>query len=207
MTKNWIKYVINYFDEIIPNPICELNYEKDYELLIAVMLSAQTTDKRVNIVTKVLFDKYNTLFDLANASLDDVEIIVRTLGNYRKKSLAVVDIAKRLINDCDGKVINDRVYLESLPMIGRKTCNVVLSQLFNEPNIAVDTHVRRVSNRLGLSQSMDVLEIEEDLKKIIPRHKWSRFHHQSVLFGRYYCKARNPMCLNCKLKDICKKRN
>ena len=204
---NNVDVVIDYFDELIPNPVCELDYNKDYELLIAVMLSAQTTDKRVNIVTAVLFNKYKSLFELSNASLADVEDIIRSLGNYRKKAVAVIEIAKRLCDERGGKVVNDREYLETLPMIGRKTCNVVLSELFNEENIAVDTHVKRVSNRLGFSGSQDVLKIENDLKKIIPIGKWSRFHHQTVLFGRYYCKARNPLCMNCKLKNICKKRN
>lgn len=204
---NRINIILNYFDEIIPNPVCELNYNKDYELLIAVMLSAQTTDKRVNVVTKVLFDKYNNIKELANASLEDVMNIVKTLGNYKKKSCAVIEIAKSLNNEYNGIVPNNRDYLESLPMVGRKTCNVVLSELFNEPNIAVDTHVKRVSNRLLLSDSFDVLKIENDLKRIINKDRWSRFHHQAVLFGRYYCKATRPDCNNCKLKNICKKSN
>ena len=202
-----VSLIISYFDEIIPDPVCELNYNKDYELLIAVMLSAQTTDKRVNMVTKELFNKYNNLEELANASLIDVINIVMPLGNYKKKAIAVIEIAKLLNSIYGGVVPNDREALEDLPMVGRKTCNVVLSELFNEPNIAVDTHVKRVSNRLGLSFSSNVLEIENDLKKIINKDKWSRFHHQVVLFGRYHCMAIKPKCDNCKLKNICKKSN
>lgn len=204
---NNIDVILDYFDEVIPNPVCELNYNKDYELLIAVMLSAQTTDKRVNIVTNVLFNKYKSLEELSRASLEDVMDIVKSLGNYKKKACAVIEIANSLIINYEGIVPDNRCYLESLPMVGRKTCNVVLSELFNLPNIAVDTHVKRVSNRLSLSNSFDVLIIENDLKKIINKERWNRFHHQAVLFGRYHCKAVKPLCDKCKLKNICKKSN
>lgn len=196
--------IINYLDEIIPNPKCELLYNKDYELLIAVMLSAQTTDKRVNKITKILFDRYKSLKELKQASFNDIEIIIKELGNFTKKTAAIIEIAKRLDEECNGAVPNNREYLESLPMVGRKTCNVVLSVLFNEPNFAVDTHVNRVSKRLGLSKETDdVLKIETKLKKHFPKDKWSTLHHQFVLFGRYYCMAKKPLCENCKLKTIC----
>lgn len=198
-----INRVLNYLEELIPNPKCELNYSKDYELLIAVMLSAQTTDKRVNIVTKELFSKYDSLDKLASASLSDVEDIIRSLGNYTKKSKAVIEIAKRL--DELGYFPKDRKALESLPMVGRKTVSVVLSELFKEPNIAVDTHVERVSKRLGLvRKNSDVLRVEKALKRKIPKDKWCDTHLRMVQFGRYYCLARNPKCKTCKLKDICK---
>ncbi len=202
---NNINTILNYLDELIPNPKCELEYNKDYELLIAVMLSAQTTDKRVNQVTKELFKKYNTLDKLKDAELSDIQSYIKVLGNYTKKSKAVIDIANTLYNKYDKKVPNNRTLLEDLPMVGRKTTNVVLSELYGIPNIAVDTHVERVSKRLKLvKEKSDVLEVENALKRKIPKDKWIRFHHQMVLFGRYYCTAKNPKCNDCKLKDICK---
>lgn len=195
--------ILSYLDEIIPNPKCELNYNKDYELLIAVMLSAQTTDRRVNIVTNELFTKYDTLEKLSNAELKDVERIVYQLGSYTKKSKAVIEIAKAILLN-NGNVPDDRSFLESLPMVGRKTTNVVLSELFELPNIAVDTHVERIAKRLKLvSQNANVLEVEKALKKQFPKDKWCRLHLQIVHFGRYYCTAKNPKCDNCKLKNVC----
>lgn len=194
--------IFSYIEDIIPNPVCELNYSKDYELLIAVMLSAQTTDKRVNIVTSELFSKYDSLDSLAGASLSDIIDIIRRLGNYTKKSKAVIDIAKK-INEF-GYVPNDRVFLESLPMVGRKTVSVVLSELYNEPNIAVDTHVCRVSKRLSLaSLDDDVLEVEAKLKELIPKSKWCSSHLRLVWFGRYFCTSKNPKCDTCELKKCC----
>ena len=201
---NNINTILNYLDEIIPNPKCELEYNKDYELLIAVMLSAQTTDKRVNQVTKELFKKYNTLEKLKDANLNDIQSHIKVLGNYTKKSKAVIDIANILYNDYNKKVPNNRKLLEELPMVGRKTTNVVLSELYGIPNIAVDNHVERVSKRLKLvKQKNNVLEVENTLKRKIPKDKWIKFHLQMVLFGRYYCTSKNPKCNNCKLKDIC----
>lgn len=195
--------IFKFIEKTVPNPVCELNYNKDYELLIAVMLSAQTTDKRVNIVTKELFSKYDTVYKLSEAKLSDIEKIVRTLGNYTKKSKAVIEIAKH-VNEW-GYVPNNRRLLESLPMVGRKTVSVVLSELFNEPNIAVDTHVERVSKRLGLAkESADVLGVERSLKRKIPREKWCESHLRLVHFGRYFCTAKKPNCNQCELRDICK---
>ena len=201
---NNINTILNYLDEIIPNPKCELEYNKDYELLIAVMLSAQTTDKRVNQVTKELFKKYNTLEKLKDANLNDIQNHIKVHSNYTKKSKAIIDIANILYNDYNKKVPNNRKLLEELPMVGRKTTNVVLSELYGIPNIAVDTHVERVSKRLKLvKQKNNVLEVENTLKRKIPKDKWIKFHLQMVLFGRYYCTSKNPKCNNCKLKDIC----
>lgn len=198
--------ILNYMDFLFPNPKCELNYQKDYELLIAVMLSAQTTDKRVNQVTEILFKKYPSLKELSNASLEDISEIIRPIGTYQRKASNVIAIASDLINEKDGKVPNDRNYLESLPGVGRKTTNVVLSNLYHEPCIAVDTHVSRVSKRLGLvDEDDDVLVIEEKLNKIFPKETLGRLHHQLVLFGRYYCKALKPDCQNCQLKKYCQK--
>ena len=197
--------IINYLDSLFPNPRCELNYTKDYELLISVMLSAQTTDKRVNEVTSVLYKKYDTLEKLASADVNDIINIIRPIGTFYKKSSNVIEIAKRLINECNGKVINDREYLESLPGVGRKTVNVVLANLYNEALIAVDTHVARVSKRLKLVYNNDdVLTIEKKLNKKFPKEYLGRLHHQLVLFGRYYCKAQNPICNTCSLSNMCR---
>ena len=196
--------IIDYMDELFPDPKCELNYNKDYELLIAVMLSAQTTDKKVNEVTKVLFEKYQSLEELAKANKEDIIDIIRMIGTYNKKASNVIIIANKLLEN-GGTVPNDRAFLESLDGVGRKTTNVVLSNLFNEPYMAVDTHVTRVSKRLNIAKETDdVLTIEKKLTKKIPNDKISRMHHQLVLFGRYYCKAINPSCEICKLKNSCK---
>ena len=193
-----------YLDELFPDPKCELNYNKDYELLIAVVLSAQTTDKRVNSVTSILFKKYPTIIDLANADVNSIAEIIKPIGTYHKKAIFVKEIANILVNNYDCKVPNDRKKLESMPGVGRKTTNVVLSNLFLVPTIAVDTHVSRVSKRLGLADnSDDVSEIELKLMKKFAKKNWSKRHHQMVLFGRYYCKAVAPLCRTCKLKNIC----
>ena len=197
--------ITNYLDTIIPNPTCELNYNKDYELLIAVMLSAQTTDKRVNMVTDILFKKYQNLNSLAKADINDIINIIKPIGTYHKKASNIIEISKRLIEQKNGIVPNDRDFLESLPGVGRKTTNVVLSNLFNVPCIAVDTHVSRVSVRLGIAKKNDdVLTIEKKLNKKFEKEKLARLHHQLVLFGRYYCKAKNPECETCGLNKICK---
>lgn len=198
--------IFSYLDELIKNPVCELEFNKDYELLIATVLSAQTTDKRVNNVTKVLFKKYSSIEALSKASISDIESIIKEIGTYHKKAIFVKEIATRLVNDNIKVLPNNRKYLESLPGVGRKTTNVFLSVIYNEPAIAVDTHVARVSKRLGLVNESDTVDIiEKKLMKKVPKERWSRTHHQFVLFGRYYCKAKNPICNNCKLKDICKK--
>lgn len=195
--------ILKKLDEIIPDPKCELNYTKDYELLIATVLSAQSTDKRVNLVTEELF-KYN-LFELRDMDLKKIENLIKSIGTYNRKALYIKEIAKRLIEDHNGAVPNDRDYLESLPGVGRKTTNVVLSNLFSVPAIAVDTHVERVSKRLSLAQKNDdVLTVEKKLMKKFPKEKWSRLHHQLVLFGRYICKSQTPQCLKCPFHDICK---
>lgn len=198
-----IAKIEEYLDELFPKPKCELNYNKDYELLIAVVLSAQSTDKRVNEVTPILFSKYN-LKSLSNIELNELERIIRPIGTYKRKAIYIKEIAKRLINDYNGIVPNDRVYLESLPGVGRKTTSVVLANLFNVPAIAVDTHVERVSKRLGFAYKDDtVIEVENKLMKVFNKKIWNKRNHQLVLFGRYKCKAIKPECDKCKLKDIC----
>lgn len=197
--------IINYLEKLYPDASCELNYSKDYELLLAVMLSAQTTDVRVNKVTAILFDKYPKLENLANADIEDVMSIIKPIGTYRKKSQNIINISKSLLENYNGIVPNNREYLESLPGVGRKTTNVVLSIIYNESVLAVDTHVKRVSIRLGLAREIDdVFTIEKKLTKLFPKNKINKLHHQLIFFGRYHCKARNPNCDKCKLVDKCK---
>ena len=198
--------VLDYLDVLFPNPKCELNYEKDYELLIAVVLSAQTTDKKVNIVTNDLFNKYPALEDLADADLDDIKNIIKIIGTYNKKAVFIKEIAKILLEKYNGIVPDNFSDLEKLPGVGHKSASVVLSNIYNIPAFAVDTHVSRVAKRLGFACSDDsVVTVEKKLKKLVPLDKWGRTHHQFVLFGRYNCKSVKPKCYNCKLKNICNK--
>lgn len=201
------KIVEDYLDELIPNPTCELNYFNDYSLLIAIMLSAQTTDKRVNEVTKVLFSKYNSLDELAKADIKDLENIIHSLGSFRKKAYNVKEIARILSDEYKGIVPSDRNILETLPGVGRKTVNVFYSEYLGIPAIAVDTHVERVCKRLKLAKNNDnVLEIEKKLMRNFNKETWNKRHLQLVLFGRYFCKAKNPECASCKLVNICNKK-
>ena len=200
------KEIIEYLDEIIPNPHCELDYTKDYELLMATVLSAQSTDKRVNIVTKELF-KYS-LEEISNLDIKVIEDIIKPVGTFKRKAYYIKEIAKRLIIDYNGIVPNNREYLESLPGVGRKTTNLILANLFNEPTFAVDTHVSRVSKRLDIAnKNDDVLIIEKKLMQFFPKDKWSRLHHQLVLFGRYFCKSKNPLCKDCIFNNRCKRKD
>lgn len=200
-----INKIIDYLNELYKEPVCELEYNKDYELLLAIVTSAQTTDKRVNEVNKVLFSKYKTIEELANADISDIERIIKPVGTYKRKSIFIKEIATRLVNDNVKVIPNDREYLSTLPGVGRKTINVFLSVIYNEPAIAVDTHVERVSKRLNLAKESDnVLEVEKKLMKVLPKEIWSKTHHQMVLFGRYKCKSIKLLCADCKLKDICK---
>lgn len=196
---------MDYLDELFPNPKCELTYFNDYSLLMAIVLSAQSTDKRVNMVTPIIFNKYKTLEDLSNADLEDLENIIRPVGSFRKKSIYLKEIANILVNKYSGVVPKDKESLVLLPGVGGKTANVFLSEFYNYPAIAVDTHVERVSKRLKLAYMKDdVKKVEEKLMKKFPKDKWARLHLQLVLFGRYHCKAINPNCKNCKLKDVCR---
>ena len=197
--------IINELDRLFNDARCELNYKKDYELLLSVMLSAQTTDKGVNRVTSKLYKEYDTLEKLNTLSIKEIEDYIRSIGFYRVKSVNFKKIVEKLLEI--GYVPNDRKFLESLPGVGRKTASVVLAHLFNEPSFAVDTHVFRVSKRLGITKEKDdVLVTEKKLKKYFNKEEWNRVNSQFVLFGRYYCTSQNPKCENCKLKSICKKR-
>lgn len=206
MTKSEKREIISkYLDELFPNPKCELIYHNDYELLIAIVLSAQTTDKRVNMVTPILFSKYPTLEKLSEAPIDLLEEILKPIGSFRKKAVYVKDIAYNLTTKYQGVVPTDREKLEKLKGVGRKTINVFLSEYYNFPAIAVDTHVERISKRLRIaSKKATVLEVEEKLQKFFPKDEWAKRHLQLVLFGRYHCKAVKPDCSSCPLKELCR---
>ena len=195
----------DYLDYLFPNPKCELDYNNDYELLIAIMLSAQSTDKRVNSVTPIIFNKYTSLNALKEADLAELENIIRPVGSFRKKAFYTKEIARILVDDYSGRVPDNREELEKFPGVGRKTANVFLSEFYNYPAIAVDTHVERVSKRLKLAAlNDDVLKIEKKLMKKFDKNLWAKRHLQMVLFGRYHCKAVKPECENCKIQDLCR---
>lgn len=204
MMKNKINFIATYFNELFPNATSELKYHKDYELLISIVLSAQATDKMVNKITSQLFNKYPNLESLKTADINDLINILKPLGLAKKKAYYLKEIATTLVDKYDGKIPNNRKALESLKGVGRKTANLVLAILYNQPLMAVDTHVSRVSKRLRLVDKSDTpLKIEHKLSKLIAKDKLLLLHYQIVLFGRYYCKAINPICDKCKLKDIC----
>lgn len=195
-------------NEMFPHAKAELNYQNTFELLIAVVLSAQTTDISVNRITPELFRKYPTPKDLKDAPIEDIEHLIRSIGLFRNKAKNIKALARVLDENYDEKVPSDRLQLESLPGVGRKTANVVLSNAFHIPAFAVDTHVKRISIRLGLAKPKDsVLEIEKKLMKRFPKSEWLRLHHQMIFFGRYHCLAKNPKCYQCPLYDICESKD
>ena len=205
MTKEQYSFIADYIDSLFPDAKCELFYQKDYELVIAVMLSAQTTDKAVNQVTESLFKDYSTLNDLDNASLEDIENHIKRLGMYKNKAANIKGIAHVLLTDFDGVVPSDKDLLQTLPGIGNKSAGVIRAEVFKIPDLPVDTHIIRITNRLGIAKKSDApIDIEQKLKKIIPEDSWIKSHHQLIHFGRYFCTARSPKCKECKLKDICK---
>ena len=197
--------LFSYLDEKYPDAHCELVYSKDYEFLIAVMLSAQTTDKSVNEATAILFKKYKTVEALAKADIMDIRNIIQHLGMFQVKAQNVIKIANILVNDYNGKVPNDPDALLAMPGVGNKTKNCVLGELFNEPLLAVDTHMQRVAKRLGIADEKDSVEkIEQKYMSIIPRERVVKTNHQIIWFGRYFCKAISPECSKCKLREYCK---
>ena len=199
-------YIIENLNRLYPDAHCELNHKDSFELLIAVVLSAQTTDVSVNRVTPALFEKYPDALSLSEASEEDVMRLIHSIGLYKNKSRNIINLAKELVKRFDGEVPSKREELESLPGVGRKTANVVLSNCFDYPAFAVDTHVSRVSKRLMIARKDDdVLTIEKKLMKFFPRNCWSRLHHQFIFFGRYKCKAKNPECTDCPFRDSCRK--
>ncbi|MDR1782471.1 MAG: endonuclease III [Bacilli bacterium] len=200
-----IKKIINTLNEMYPDAYCELNHTNEFELLIAVMLSAQTTDKSVNKLTKTLFKKYHTPQDYINVDLKELENDIKVIGLYHNKAKNIKKLSKQLIDQFNSKVPNNLDDLQKLAGVGRKTANVVVANAFNIPAIAVDTHVERVAKRLKLAYQNDtILQVENKLMKKFPKEMWSKLHHQLIFFGRYHCKAINPQCDNCQLKSICR---
>ena len=204
MMKTNIVHLLDYLDELFPHASCELFYTKDYELVIAVMLSAQTTDKSVNAVTTVLFNKYKSLDELNAASLEDIEEILKPIGLYKNKAKNLKGIVKDLIEKFNYVVPSDKDLLQTLPGVGNKTAGVIRAEIFKIPDLPVDTHILRISKRLNLAKKDDEpIDVERKLKKIIPEERWIKSHHQLIHFGRYFCTARSPKCAECKIKDSC----
>ncbi len=190
---------------LFPQARCELNYRKDYELLIAIILSAQTTDVSVNKITEKLFKKYLSINDFVNVKLIDLESDIKNIGLFRNKSKNIKKMAEIVVNKYDSRIPKTQEELESLPGVGRKTANVFLSEFYHVPRIAVDTHVSRVSIRLGLANRNDSpRKIEQNLMKLYDETLWIDLHHKLIFFGRYYCKAKKPMCETCPLIKYCK---
>ena len=198
--------IIEELDKKFPNPKCELEFNNDYELVLSTMLSAQTTDKRVNLVTKDIYKKYNSLEKLSKLSLKEIESLISSIGLYKNKAKYFKEIVKALLPY--NKVPNDRAFLESIPGVGRKSTNVILSVLYNEPYIAVDTHVTRVSKRFGIAKEKDdVLTIEKKLYKFFKASDYKKVGEQLVLFGRYHCTSKNPNCHECGLYNECQSKD
>ena len=200
------KKVYEYLQSEFPEAKCELGHVDTYQLLVAVILSAQCTDKRVNIVTKELFKKYPTVNEMAAAKLEELEEEIRTCGLYRNKAKNIISACRDIVSKHGGKVPGDFNDLVALSGVGRKTANVVMAVGFGKDAIAVDTHVFRVSNRPGLADSENVLEVEKQLQKELPKKEWSLTHHLLIFHGRRCCIARKPKCEECPLAHLCKYR-
>ena len=204
MVKNEdIKLILDRLEENYPDAECALVHQNVYQLIVAVALSAQTTDKSVNLITPALFEKYPTAEDLAKADIADVEEYIRRIGMYKTKAKNIVGMAKALVENHGGQVPEDYDALVALPGVGRKTANVVLSVGFGHQRIAVDTHVFRVANRIGLVAEKDVLKTEFSLMDRIPEERWSKTHHSLIFHGRQCCDARKPKCEECSISDWC----
>ncbi|HAM81155.1 endonuclease III [Ornithinibacillus bavariensis] len=205
LNKKQIRYCLDEIAKMFPNAECELEHANPFELVIAVVLSAQCTDALVNKVTKDLFKKYQTPEDYLKVPLEELQNDIKSIGLFRNKAKNIQKLCKSLIEEYGGEVPHSKEELIKLAGVGRKTANVVASVAFGEPAIAVDTHVERVSKRLGICKWKDsVLEVEETLMKKVPMEEWSVTHHRLIFFGRYHCKAKNPNCPECPLLDICR---
>ncbi|GIQ67620.1 endonuclease III [Xylanibacillus composti] len=205
MNRQQVRTILDTIGEMFPDAHCELNHSNPFELTIAVLLSAQCTDETVNKVTVTLFEKYKSPEDYLAVPLEELEQDIRRIGLYRNKAKNIQALCRILLEQYDGQVPSSHSSLVELPGVGRKTANVVVSNAFGEPAIAVDTHVERVSKRLGLAAWKDsVLEVEKKLMKAVPREEWTLTHHRLIFFGRYHCKAQNPACESCPLLDLCR---
>src|SRR5690625_3874106 len=205
LNNSQIRFALDEIGEMFPDADCELNHDNPFELVIAVLLSAQCTDVLVNKVTKELFKKYKTPEDYLAVELEELQNDIRSIGLYRNKAKNIQKLCQTLLEEHDGQVPQTREELEALAGVGRKTANVVLSVAFNIPAIAIDTHVERVAKRLAFCRWKDnTRQVEETLMKKIPKEEWSVTHHRLIFFGRYHCTARNPECPTCELVDICR---
>ncbi|MEK5010874.1 endonuclease III [Staphylococcus sp. HMSC068D03] len=197
--------MIDIIADMFPNAECELKHDNAFELTIAVLLSAQCTDNLVNKVTRTLFQKYKTPQDYLNVDIEELQNDIRSIGLYRNKAKNIQKLCQSLLEQFNGQIPSTHKELESLAGVGRKTANVVMSVAFDEPSLAVDTHVERVSKRLGINRWKDnVTQVEDRLCSIIPKERWSRSHHQLIFFGRYHCLARKPKCDICPLLNDCR---
>ena len=201
-----VNEILDKLEAQYPDADCALEHGSVFQLLVAVVLSARTTDKSVNVVTKDLFAKYPDAYALAEASQEDVAEMIKRIGMYKTKSKNILALAKMLVEKYDGQVPEDYDRLIELPGVGRKTANVVLAVGFGHQRIAVDTHVFRVTNRIGLVEEKDVLKTELALMEVLPENRWSRAHHSFIFHGRYCCHARKPECENCVIGYICEKK-
>ncbi|HJV44218.1 MAG TPA: endonuclease III [Bacillota bacterium] len=205
MNQTQIRHIFTTLAEMFPNAYCELNHSNPFELTIAVLLSAQCTDNLVNKVTENLFQKYKTPQDYLAVPLEELEMDIRSIGLFRTKAKNIQKLCRILLDEYKGEIPSKQEELIKLPGVGRKTANVVVSNAFGVPAIAVDTHVERVSKRLGLARWKDTpLEVEKSLMKKVPREEWTQTHHQLIFFGRYHCKAQNPKCEVCPLHSLCR---
>lgn len=205
--KSEILEIMRVFEKINPNPRCELDFKNAYTLLVAVVLSAQSTDKGVNKATKALFEKVDTPQKMLNLGIDGLKEHIKTIGLYNNKAKSIMNLSKDLVEKYDGEVPCVREKLESLAGVGRKTANVVLNVWFNQPTLAVDTHVFRIAHRLDFSKGKTPREVEDDLMKVLPENDVKNANHWFVLFGRYTCKAVKPDCANCPLVGYCKSKD
>ncbi|MBP1961888.1 endonuclease III [Paenibacillus aceris] len=205
MTQKLVRHILDTIGELFPDAHCELRHSNPFELTIAVLLSAQCTDETVNKVTLDLFQKYKRPEDYLAVPLEELEQDIRRIGLFRNKASNIQKLCQLLLDKFDGEIPEKHEQLVELPGVGRKTANVVVSNAFGVPAIAVDTHVERVSKRLGLVSPDDsVLEVEKKLMKKVPREEWTQTHHRLIFFGRYHCKAQNPQCQVCPLLDNCR---
>jgi endonuclease III len=203
LNKLQIQATLNDLFEMYPNAKCELNHSSPFELLVATVLSAQTTDKKVNEVTARLFDKYKTPEDFLNLSQEQLELEIKEIGLYKTKSKHILSLCKSLVENYNSEVPSTMEELITLDGVGRKTSNVVLSNAFDVPAIAVDTHVFRVANRIGLAEGKDVTKVEDQLMNNIPKEQWVLAHHTLIFHGRSLCSARKPKCSECRINNIC----
>lgn len=195
--------LLDFLNELFPDAFCELNYNNDYELLINIALSAQTTDKKVNIVSKDLFFIYPNIEKLRKAEVTDVTKILKPLGLASTKAKNIIKCANQIHDDFNGVIPSNHLDLITLAGVGNKTANVFLAEFYNIPTFAVDTHVKRVANRLSLSKSTDVNIIEKDLMNYFEKETWIKLHHQLIFFGRYFCTSKSPKCNKCLLNSFC----